>query len=56
MNKDEMTLGDLCKFYEFQETKSLFFEEIPVYARLDGIGFSKFKYSSRWLFANAFIY
>ena len=40
MSKDD--LGDRMKKYEFQETERKFIPRLPVYARLDGRGFSKF--------------
>lgn len=38
----EDSLGDYCKFFENQETQRLCLPGLPVYARLDGRGFSKF--------------
>lgn len=40
MNKDK--LGDFCKFFETQETAKVCLPGLPIYARLDGRGFSKF--------------
>ncbi len=37
-----LELGDYCKFYETIETEKKLFPTLPVYARLDGINFSKF--------------
>lgn len=41
MNND-LSLGDLCKFFEKQETQRICLPRLPVYARLDGRGFSRF--------------
>lgn len=40
--KEFDNLGDLCKFFEKQETQRICLPGLPVYARLDGRGFSKY--------------
>jgi len=36
------SLGDRMKVYEYQETNRRFLPNLPIYARIDGHGFSRF--------------
>ena len=47
-------LGDRMKAYERQETEQRFIPLLPIYARIDGRGFSKFTKASSGLTTSAF--